>query len=134
MRVIGVVFGCLSAALFIVGLFYRPVPYLVFLSAMFFIGATSDVKKEMYRLIATNNYLTKDRSDPMEEKVLLVSPKTKIRKVCSSLRGPYLYRIVVVSGSKKIACLDEQAIEKMFFVERDMSMGEFLVQNSLVGV
>ncbi len=133
LRTVGFILGTACAALFIVGLFYRIIPQLIVLSAMFYIGAATEVKKEMYRVRFLDCYFVKD-GGPTEEKTLYVPPEMKINKLLSSLSGRYVYIIVVTHGEKEIARLSGRAIEDLFLGDRDMSIGRYLSQNNLVGV
>lgn len=134
LRVFGIVMGVVTAVLFIIGLFIRPVPYLLFLSVMFFTGAVSDVKNESFRLLISHSFLLRETDAPLEEKTLYAPSSMKVGRLIRDFDGRYLYRVFVMKGEKEIAYLEGKAIENLFFVDRSETLEEYLAQNSLVGV
>ncbi len=133
-RTIGWIMGGVFAVLFVVSLFYSPAIHLVFIAVMFFEGATSEVKKEVFRVTITENYFMREKGEPHEEKTLRVDEGMKIGKLCLRLSGEYCYIIKIYKKDKEIACLGGQAIENMFYSDRDLTVGEYAYQNNLLGV
>ena len=134
LRVLGYVFGTVTGVLFFVGLFFRPAPNLLLLSIMFFIGASTEVKKEMFRVSLVENYFINDLTKPIEEKTVCVLADLPLKRLVENLSGRYSYRIRVIDEGKEIAFLEGKAIENMFYADGDRTVGEYLIQNNLVGV
>lgn len=131
MKGFGFLLGIASAALFIVSLFYTLSIQLLFLSVMFFVGATSDIKNETYRVLLSENYFFNDLSIPVEEKTVYVRSDVKIRKLLSSLDGKNLYRIKVVKDGQELALLKGKPLEEMFYADGDTTIEQYLSQRQI---
>ena len=134
MRGLGILFGAASLVLFIVGLFYYPTLDPLFLSVMFFMGATTEVKKEMFRVALSDNYFMNDLTAPIEEKTICVLSSLPLKKLIDGLDGRFLYRVKVIQEGKEIALLEGKAIENVFYADGSATVEEYLSQNKRVGV
>ena len=125
MRLFGYVLGGVFGAVFIVGIFFSgPIFYLLFLSVLLLVGATTEGKKEAFRLQIARLYFLNDAKEPLEEKTLYVRSDVRVGKVTSRLVAGYVYVIRVTEGEKEIACLKGQAVENLFYCDKELKIAD----------